>query len=128
MLSKDLECPGKGCSDAELKAEHFKLQSVESWIREYISDMRNELKILSKLKHPGLIQEIMTRINSCTSELLICVKIQQLEILDSVTRSERDFDFSNSFLYCVQLQFVRLFLRPGILSPDRSEIFQCFQS
>ena len=99
MLSKDLECPGKGFPDAELKAEHFKLQSVDPWIREYISDMRNELKILSKLKHPGLIQEIMTQINSRSCEFLICDKIQQLEITDSVTRSERDFDFSNSLSY-----------------------------
>ena len=133
-LSKDLECPGKG-SEAEHKAEHVELQFVYPWIRKYISDMRNELKILSKLKHPGLIQEFMTRINSRSCELLICVKIQQLEITDSVTRSERDFDFSNSFPYCIQLQFIRLFVGPGIhwrpgpeISPDRSEISQCFQS
>ena len=58
-LSKDLECPGKG-SDAEHKAEHVELQFVYPWIREYISDMRNELKILSKLNHPGLIQAKMS--------------------------------------------------------------------
>ena len=73
---------------------------------------------------------------SFTSELLICVKIQQLEILDSATRSERDFDFSNSFLYCIQLQFIRLIVGPGIHEKPGPETdqsgstrdSQCFRS
>ena len=47
--------PRKEMAGLGTQGQNFELQSVDPWIRQYISDMRNELKILSKLKHPGLI-------------------------------------------------------------------------